>query len=65
MKKSKLKLSELSVKSFVPAGELNDLNTVRGGKPVSYYGGCSLDNCTQEVGCTNFVICASDPKYCG
>lgn len=63
MKKNKLNLSELKVKSFIPSDEPLNLDTVKGGKPVSYYEPCSVVNCT--VGCTNFIVCATDtPRFC-
>lgn len=63
MKKTKLNLSELKVTSFIPSDEPLNTETVKGGRPVSYYEPCSVINCTH--GCTNYILCATEvPKFC-
>ncbi|MGB3467609.1 MAG: pinensin family lanthipeptide [Cyclobacteriaceae bacterium] len=45
MKKNKLSLSSLKVKSFVTNAKEIDVNTLKGGAAGTHYSGCSFEPC--------------------
>lgn len=48
MKKSKLNLSELKIRSFVTEAKRSDADTLKGGAAGTHYSHCSFDECKCE-----------------